>query len=226
MKATNLRKQALISGVSLILMTIIAGIAMGLIYAPLFEMSSLDFVSDFNAISELLSVGFLLWCLILILDYTVSFSLCKFYAAENARLAKWMAVFRLVYSIILTVAVYFLFQGTYFAEDATAAFHSIKMFYAVWKFGLIVFGLHLVLLSLLVWSRQTILKVLSLLIIIAGLGYISTNCAEFILKDYASIRGQVESIFMLPMILGEFSLALYLVVRGGKEGRIKKQFAS
>lgn len=226
MKATNLRKQALISGVSLILMTIIAGIAMGLIYAPLFEMSLQDFVSDFNSISELLPVGFILWCFILILDFTVSVSLCKLYAVENALLAKWMAAFRLVYSIILTVAVYFLFQGTYFAEDAAAAFLSIKMFYTAWKFGLILFGLHLVLLSLLVWSKQTILKVMSLLILIAGLGYISTNCAEFILKDYASIRGQVESFFMLPMILGEFGLALYLVVRGGKEGRIKKQFAS
>lgn len=210
----------------MILMTIIAGIAMGLIYAPLFEMSTTNFVSDFNSFSELLPFGFILWSLILILDYTVSFSLCKFYADENARLAKWMAAFRLLYSLILTVAVYFLFQGTYLAVDAASAHLSIKMFYVVWKFGLIVFGFHLILLSMLVWSKRAILKVLSIMILIAGLGYILTNCAEFILNNYAGIRGQVESIFVFPMVFGEFGLAIYLLVKGGKEKQTRKQFAS
>ena len=59
--------------------------------------------------------------------------------------------------------------------------------------------------------------VISILLLIAGIGYVFSNSLALLITDYKSIRDNVEAVFILPMILGELSFAIWMLAKGGKE---------
>ena len=52
--------------------------------------------------------------------------------------------------------------------------------------------------------------------IMASFGYLLTDGANLLLPDSEAFISTLEMIFMLPMILGEVGLALWLLIKGLK----------
>ena len=79
--------------------------------------------------------------------------------------------------------------------------------------GLVLFGIHLALIGYLAYRSGYVPKLLGVLLLIAGAGYVFDSIASTVL---ASPPGSVTTV----TFLGEFLLALWLVVRGRRyQGR-------
>lgn len=209
------RKWAIITGVSLVVMTFIAGAVMGVVFDPIFEMNESQFVNKITGIRESFFIGTLGWVLILMLDFIVSWSLYKLYKQKNNRKALLMGVFRGVYSIILLAGIVNLFIANNHInnEEFIEAYYGVMSFKGIWQLGLIVFGVHLLYLSSLVCEKKLTNKILAALLLIAGIGYVLSNTLNLFIVNYEEIRFNVEVAFMLPMVLGEFGLALWLLIK-------------
>lgn len=225
------RQVAIITGTSLIVMTIVAGITMGGVFSPLFAMSYEDFVASVPEFKTNYIFGILGWFVILITDILVSWGLYKFYVEKNVNKALIMGLLRLVYSVILLIGIVQLVRS-YSAMnganvDMEKVYELIFSFQSIWQFGLIIFGIHLLYLSKLVCKKRTIRQVIAALLFLAGIGYVGSNTADLFIANYEQFRTQVEVYFILPMIFGEFGLAIWLLAKGGKQTKpIQTQYVS
>jgi Domain of unknown function (DUF4386) len=133
-----------------------------------------------------------------------------------ARLAGW---FRLAYAGVFMLAIGQLagipdlvtsdeYSGVLTAEQTQGqTLLKVDAFDDLWMAGLILFGFHLVLVGYLAYRSGYVPKVLGVLLVIAGAGYVFDSVAATVI---ASPPGSVASV----TFLGEFLLALWLVVRG------------
>lgn len=220
MKLTKQRSSALSIGISLVVMTIAAMIAMGLLFSPLFELNVIDYASFLTGKELLFLIGVVLWIVILITDFIVSVGVCKYYRAQNKTRASITAGFRLLYTVILGYAIIQLIQAyavlTSVSPDYVVIQQKVLAFQSIWQNGLIVFGLHLITLAPLVCKKRSIQLVISILLLLAGIGYVLSNSLALFITDYESVRPNIEMVFILPMILGELGFAVWMLVRGGK----------
>lgn len=211
---------AIYTGVAILLMTIVAGVIMPAVFIPIFEANKAGEV-DFQINKSLLGIGLIGWFIILITDLYASWGLYRLYANKNKAKSLLMGGARLAYSLILTVAIYYLVRAYWLLGNVSISegelIDEIITFQSVWQFGLIIFGIHLILLSQLVYDKSVFKKVISALLLIAGIGYFASNILDLIIEDYELIRSKVEVVFILPMILGEPILAISLWARGGKK---------
>lgn len=214
------RQFAILTGTSIVLMTLVAGIIMGGVFAPLFELRIEEFTAQVPSMKSNYLLGILGWIIILITDILASWGLYKFYFKKNANNALIMGLLRLVYSGILLVGIVQLIRSYYVLQetnpDLERAYDLLFSFQAIWQFGLIIFGMHLLYLSKLVYKKRSIRQIISALLFISGIGYFGSNTADLIIANYEKFRAQLEAYFILPMILGEFGLAIWLLIKGGK----------
>ena len=82
---------------------------------------------------------------------------------------------------------------------------SLNTFRTQWHFGLLFFGIHLGLLGYLVFRSKYIPKILGVLLIIAGLGYVLTTLKPYLFPtvnlDFAEYTFYGELIFMLWLVI-------------------------
>jgi hypothetical protein len=230
-KRMTTRKLALLTGISIVIMTIAAGATMGGVFAPLFEMNPEEFSQHIPSIESNYFYGILGWFIILITDVIVSWGLYKFYAIKNKQKSLIMGLLRMVYSVFLFIGIvqlmnsYMEISGA--EKNMERAQELLLSFQSIWHFGLIIFGLHLLLLSPLVCEKGKLNQVIAALIFLAGIGYVGSNIADLFISDFKQIRPQVEAYFIIPMIFGEFGLAIWLIIKGGKKKDVPKtQYAS
>lgn len=202
------------------LMAIVAGAVMGTIFNTLFKSNPADAKAFVQGNSTQYIWGVSGWIVILLCDLIVSWGLYKYYRKINPKKAGIMGVSRLIYSGILAVGIINLCLVFPLLNVAGATGENILMhihrFQYFWEMGLIVFGVHLLLLASLVCKNGTIRQAISAMLFLAGVGYIVTNTANFTMEGYGQYEDTLEAVFMLPMILGEVGLAVWLLVRGGK----------
>lgn len=215
------RRIALITGVSIVLMTVVAGLTMGKVFAPLFEMDPEELSENRMILDATFLYGVIGWIVILFCDLAATWGLYKYYWESSSRKASVMGMFRLIYSMILLYAIVQLVMANVELSKTEADFELVHMkiqaFQSIWQFGLIIFGAHLLYLAPLVCKRKTIRQAISILLFIAGIGYVSSNTADLFIADYEQLRPKVEAVFILPMVLGEFGLAVWLLIKGGRE---------
>lgn len=219
-KTINQRQLSKLTGISLVVMTIAAGVSMGMVYMPVFEMGETQFAEQLPEIRIPLIFGILGWLVILICDFLVSWGLYKIYERKDKTKSKIMGILRLIYSLILMGAIFQLIRATFVTSGAEEVYRLLQNFQSIWQFGLIIFGMHLLYLAALVCEKKTIRQAISVLLFIAGIGYVLSNTADLFIVNYEEMRSSVEAIFILPMILGELGLAIWLLIKGGKEAKI------
>src|SRR5690606_38672507 len=117
-KTRNQRQFALLTGISLIAMTIIAGVLMGMIYAPIFAMDTPAFTKEFANLKAPLFIGAIGWMMILLCDIVVSWGLYKFYQDKNSSKSMVMGVLRMLYSLILLIAITQLIRASIPSNEA------------------------------------------------------------------------------------------------------------
>lgn len=83
--------------------------------------------------------------------------------------------------------------------------------------GLIVFGLHLLVLGLLAIKARGIPKWVGMLLLIASAGYLVTHTLGLLGPGVEDIRGVMDQILTVPMAVGELAFALWLLLQGGRK---------
>lgn len=210
---TNTLNFARLTGIALLAMAILAG------FAFVFAMNEVFVPADMNAtyLNVLANTGLyqaMTWAftVIFLLDILVSFSLCYWLSDHNPKMVKSMAVLRLLYSLILAVGIFHLFQSYY--PEAADPYDSILRFQHYFSLGLIVFGVHLSLLGWILWKRMDIPKLFGALALFAGLCYTLIHFLIMSWPEFASYRQTIENGLALPMAAGELALALWLSIKG------------
>lgn len=180
------RKTAIVTGASLLLMAILAGVSMPALGTV---MASIGLVGIF------------------LLDLLVAFGVVKYHKKEKPKLAKASGLLRLLYTAFLGVAVGYHIAG------------SVSMFNKLWGIGLIFFGIHLISLGLMYdneGGKKWVKYLIKSLLIIAGIGYIISYVGILVVANPIAFEALMETIFIVPMILGEMFYALWMLFKGGK----------
>lgn len=106
-----------------------------------------------------------------------------------------------------------LFQLLGDMDNATQALVAYDQFVVRWNWGLVFFGVHLLLLSGLLW-KDTTPKWIAILIGIAGFGYLVDSSAQLFYSGYENIANVLAMVVLLPGIAGELSFTFWLLWKG------------
>jgi hypothetical protein len=152
-----------------------------------------------------------------ICDLIITWSLYIFLKPVHQELSLLTAWFRLVYTIIALVALNNLVTAfrlldtpeylAMFKEDQlyVQAMIYLRAFRNHWYFGIIFFGLHLILLGYLIIRAYYIPTLLGVILVITGLGYLLTTTRPFLFPninvDFAKFTFYGELIFMLWLLI-------------------------
>lgn len=197
---------SMVSGIALLIMAIAAGYAYGVSFNQIYvENNPAQTMTNIESNSLLFYSGALVWCLILVTDLIVSYGFYRYLKPAHLLIARLSGLLRLIYSILLLVGILFLFG---MATD---------MFLKMWSLGLFIIGFHLSATGIGVLYSTETPKLLSHLLLIAGIGYSLINGLLIFTPQLSNLANTLETILMVPMTVGELSFGLWLLVKGGKK---------
>ena len=87
----------------------------------------------------------------------------------------------------------------------------LNRFDRIWLAGLVFFGLHLLILSRLVVKSPIVPRFIGILLAVAGIGYVIDSCAQWWLPNYSDFETVFSLVVIIPGVVGEFSLTLFLL---------------
>lgn len=166
--------------------------------------------------------------MILVLDVIISWALYILLRRVNKSFALLAALFRLTYTAIFTASIFnfvsvleLINEASYLMLLETNQLHAqvmllIDAFRNGWLIGLVFFGVHLLLIGYLVFKSGFMPKLLGILVILAGLGYLIDSFAKIILSNYSDFETMFILIVAIPGAIGELALAIWLLVKSKK----------
>jgi len=218
----SLSTSAIIAGVGLALMSILAPIAnFSILQELIVPDDATKTVSNIIASEGLFRIGICCFLIVVILDIIVAWALYVFLKPVNKSLSLLTAWFRMVYATILGVVLIYLINvlqlvnGTDYLtaietnQLQTQIMLSLSTFTLGWEFGLIIFGFHLLLLGYLIFKAGYMRKILGILIMLASMGYLIDGFGRLLSSNYN------VSIAMFTFI-GEVILIFWLLIKGRK----------
>ncbi|MBK8491291.1 MAG: DUF4386 domain-containing protein [Saprospirales bacterium] len=223
------RKAAWIAGISLLLMALVAGFSYGYVQSSLVVKGDAEAtVANLSTSISLFRAGVLGWLLIFFLDIVVAWALYLFFKEANQRLSLLTACFRLAYTALLGVAIMNLIsvlnlldEGLMMAPEMVRyqVVFYLNAFEGGWSMGLVIFGIHLLLLGYLLLQSKYAHTVWGILLVLAGLSYLFVHGIKLLFPDLDQLA-TIEMVLSLPMAVGEIGFAFWLLIRGGgREGR-------
>ena len=93
----------------------------------------------------------------------------------------------------------------------------VEAFNYMFLIGLVCFGIHLALLGYLITKTSAAPIILGFILMLAGLAYVVDTAANGLLADYDDVEDLFLVIVAVPSVIGELWLALWLLLRGGKD---------
>ena len=218
----SLSNSAIIAGIGLILMAILAPIAnFAILQKLIVSGDSATTVSNIVSSEGLFRIGIGCFLIVAILDIIVAWALYVFLKPVNKSLSLLIAWFRIVYATVLVVVLIYLLNvlqllhGAAYLAPFTASqiqaqvMLSLNTFNLGWGLGLIIFGFHLLLLGYLMFKAGYMRKMLGILLILASLGYLIDGFGKLLSGDYNM------NISMFTFI-GEIILIFWLLIKGWK----------
>lgn len=228
MVSISRRQAALVAGLSIVTMAVLAGFAYGYVVQRLFVPNKPAVTAGNIASSMILfRLGIFSFLIVLLCDVLAAWALHVFLRPTDADLSLLAAWFRLVYSAILGTAllnfafVLLLLNDTnYLPAFGTMPLNTLVMFFsngffAIWSFGLVIFGCHLHVLGYVVLKSHHTPRIFGVLLIVAAWCYMLSNCANLLWPDYEKYKASVELFTSVPMVVGELGFGLWLLVKGG-----------
>jgi hypothetical protein len=216
----TLRQAALVAGVGLLVMVIAAPFAEFFVYTKLVIPGDAEAtVQNIRADRGLMLAAIFAYLIVFIFDVVVAWALYVLLIPVNRSVSLLTAWFRLVYTAIALfallklVAVYrLLLISDHAAIAGSDQLHSrvkllLDAFRHEWGFGLILFGIHLLLLAFLVYRSGYIPKIFGILLGIAGLGWVIYELSPFLMPG-------ADLGFLMITFSGEVIFMLWLLIRG------------
>lgn len=215
---TSLRTAALVAGLSLLMMVIAAPFAELFVFPKLIVPgNAAETAQNIIANKTLFTSAIFGYLVTFLCDLVAAWALYILLKPVNENLSLLTALFRVVYTLIALVALLNLVtvlrlldtpaSAGLFQPDQLPAqiMYLLNTFKSHWYFGLLFFGIHLGLLGYLVFRSNYIPRILGVLLIIAGSGYLLTNLKPFLFPginlDFAEYTFYGELIFMLWLLI-------------------------
>jgi Domain of unknown function (DUF4386) len=224
--APTRRQAALTAGLAYVVITVLAIFAYFLVLDRLIDPDdAATTVSNISNSALLFRGGVAALIIVLIADVVVAWGLYVFLRQINTALSLFAAWFRLIYVAISGAALLNLLIAVTLADDSgyVTAFEagqrnaqvmlSLDAYTYGWSIGLVCFGVHLLLLGLLIVQSDYVPSVLGKLVTLAGLGYVVGDLAPVLLPDSKDAFLPLIAVLAVP---GEFGLIAWLLWRGGK----------
>jgi hypothetical protein len=158
----------------------------------------------------LVRVGILAFLITVVFDVVVAWALNELYKAHP--LTTLSTYFRMMHAAIMGVALFTLPQVVA-ATTENEILRQVDIFNTIWLIGLFFFGIHLVLLGRILRKPGFI----ALFLVLAGVMYMVDTIAHILLPNYGDYASAFLAAVAIPSILGEMSLAIWLLIKGGKE---------
>ena len=153
--------------------------------------------------------GIVAFLITVVFDVIVAWALYILYKEHNFSLLS--TLFRMMHAAIMGVAIFAL-PTVLKLSSKEAILAQVDSFNTIWLIGLFFFGIHLVLLSKIVEAP----KFIKLFLWLAGFMYMVDTLAHFVLPNYQDYATLFLSLVAIPSIFGEMSLAVWLLLKGGK----------
>lgn len=154
--------------------------------------------------------GIMAFMITVVFDVIVAWALNALYA--DHALTKLSTYFRMMHAAIMGVAIFGLVMAVN-SDTAEEILQHVDTFNIIWLIGLFFFGAHLILLGKIIKKP----RIIAAFLIVAGIAYMLDTTAHFMLEDYEQYADVFLAIVAIPSIVGEMALAVWLLIKGGKQ---------
>lgn len=200
---TSRRHAAITAFVGVVLTLVGVGLAVSLGAPP--------HLSDPNAVTApTFRLAVFGWFLVIVGDVVRAWAIYVFFQPVNRGLAMLAAWWMLLHDAVLTVAIAGLLVASEFPELAP---QLLSLFRNGFDFGLLLFSFHLLVNGYLALVSLEVPKLVGVLLVVAFAGYLVDSASRLLLADPPAI---ISGIVALPNTVGELSLVVWLLVRGGR----------
>lgn len=145
-------------------------------------------------------IGTVILMIVAVLDFFVAITIRNIQFSSSKILGNIMMILRMVYALYLFTIVIAVFYCNYQPEN-----DSYEVFNKLWGYGLIVFGMHLLLVGSIIMQSRFISHILGVFVNISGIGYIFDNLIKIVYRNdpiqisQVTFIGEVLLIFWLPI---------------------------
>jgi len=154
-----------------------------------------------------------------LLDVMVAWALLQCFEPIGGSIARLAAYLRIAYAAAFLVAISQLAGVPRILESGDGAFSTtqvqaqalarIETFHDVWFASLVLFGAHLAVLGVVVIRSSVAPRLIGLLLVVAGVGYLFDTFYDVLRPDATLTVSSVT-------FIGEFLLAMWLLTKGGR----------
>lgn len=215
----SVRLSALVAGLAYLLMTVIA-------FATAFDSEMFlrlaqagvegeDWPASIPSRLSAMLAGF---AVIALLDVAIAWGLYHLCKDGQRRLARAMSALRIIYAIVFIYALSHvaaaldIVRSTPFnAGTLAVALDEVERFERIWDIAFFFFSAHLILLDYLLDARTLVRRTLSVLLVVAGLGYLADSMMGLAMSE-------VPFVFAPYTFVGEMALMLWLLVVAARPG--------
>ncbi|MGR3762917.1 DUF4386 domain-containing protein [Rossellomorea sp. NS-SX7] len=220
------QKAAILSGAALLIMTISAFFSYGYVHGSIASGDGITTLKNIQLSGSLFELGIIGWIVIILMDLLVSWGFYVYLKPIHQGYAIAAGWLRLLYTVMLATAVSHLVMANNTAGEASfngsvditasKVMASFASFESIWSAALIIFGLHLMAVGFAAWKSKHIPKIISSLVMAAGVSYILVHLMYRALPQFEGVTMLLETILMAPMLIGELGFGIWLLVKGRK----------
>lgn len=203
-----LRVANVVAGIGLALLTVLAVFGNFLILERLITPgNTAKTMTDIANSASLFRCGIASLLAAAVLDVVIAAALLRLFTPVNRDISRLAAWFRIIYAGVFVVAVSQLTGVLPAIGNPDQAQRSIDAFNDIWNAGLIVFGVHLLLVGYLAYRSGFIAKIIGILLVIAGLGYLIDGFGTVLVPGYSLSVAEVT-------FVGEAVFIFWLLIKG------------
>jgi hypothetical protein len=207
----SMRTASLTAGLALALMAALAAFGVfGAVGALVTPGDAARTAQDISESQALFRQGIASLILVAVLDIVAAGALFTLFAPVNRSVSLMAAGFRVAYAAVYLVAIIQLVVALGLLSDPDQAMRAIDAYTTIWHVGLILFGVHLLLLGYLGYRSGYMAKVFGILLVVAGLGYLADGFVLVLVPGPSISIGQFT-------FVGEVALIFWLLIKGSRK---------
>ncbi|MFG3604333.1 DUF4386 family protein [Micromonospora chersina] len=215
-------RAALAAGLGLLLMAVLAGLANFGVVDRLVSTDAAETTTQLLSNQRAFALAVVALFAVACLDVLVAWALRAFFDDTHRTVALLSAWCRTVYAVVFAVAITHLIAAAGLLGDGAATdqisssvYAQITEFEEIWSLGLILFGVHLLMIGWLASRSRTVPTWVAVLVAIAGAGYLTDSIGALVSTTYAI---QVAAV----TFVGEVVLMVWLLVFAARSRRQRR----
>lgn len=164
--------------------------------------------------------------MMIIADVALALVFYVLFRPVSNTLSLMAAFFRLTQAAVLGSSLINLFyvlnmldSPAFLTQQGAESLHAQLMLYIDahtigYSLAMIFFGVNCLVFGYLVYHSGYVPKILAILLVVAGVAYLTDSFAQVVLTDYAAYKGLFESVAIPAAVIGELAMCLWLLIKG------------